>query len=131
MDLFSLLEGYGISRALLAIPISALAAFAVLILGREYLNRVALKTASKFDDLVVGLLRTPIALSVFLGGIGYTVARVDIPDATRFLLRAVLLTGAVLYWSGVAMRGATLILGYLTRHQDRWNIVQRSWCRVR
>jgi MscS family membrane protein len=124
MNLESLLEGYTISRAILAIPISAVLAIVVDILGREYLKRVASKTASNLDDLAIQLLRHPIALSIFLGGIGYTIARVDLPDATRFLCRATLLSVAVLYWSGVAMRGATLLLGYLTEHQERWSLVQ-------
>lgn len=124
MNLESLLEGHMVSRAILAVPLSAVLAMIVDILGREYLNRVAKKTESNFDDRAVELLRHPIALSIFLGGIGYTIARIDLPDATRFLCRAILLSVAVLYWSGVAMRGATLILNYLTEHQERWSIIQ-------
>ncbi|MFT5686484.1 MAG: MscS family membrane protein [Myxococcota bacterium] len=124
MNLESLLEGDSISRAILAIPISIVLAMIVDVMGRWYLNQVAKKTASNFDDRAVELLRHPISLSIFLGGIGYTIARLDLPDATRFLLRATLLSVVVLYWSGVAMRGTTLILNYLTEHQDRWKVVQ-------
>ena len=124
MEFITWLEGYSVSRAILAIPISAALAFVVDLLGREYLNRVAKKTSSNFDDLAIDLLRTPIALSILLGGIGYTVAGIELPDATRFLCRSVLLSVAVLYWSSVSMRGATLVLAYLTEHQDRWKLIQ-------
>ena len=124
MEFMSWLEGDSVSRAILAIPISAVLAMLVDLMGREYLNRVAKRTASNFDDRLIGLLRRPIALSILLGGIGHALARVDLPDATRFLCRSVLLSVAVLYWSSVAMRGSTLLLAYLTEHQERWQIIQ-------
>ena len=124
MNWESIIDAIPVSRAVLSIPLSVILAIVVDFLGREYLTRVASKTVSNFDDRAVELLRHPVALSVFLGGVGYTVARLDIPEATRFLCRASLLSVAVLYWSSVAMRGASLILGYLTEHQDRWKIVQ-------
>ena len=124
MEFMSWMEEHSMSRAILAIPFSAVLAIVVDFLGREYLKRIAEKTASNFDDLAIELLRTPIALSIFLGGIGFTAARVDLPDATRFLIHAALLTVAILYWSHVARRGATLVLAYLTENQDRWKLIQ-------
>ncbi len=124
IDLVRLLESYGLSPSLLAIPVSILLALLADFIGKVLLTQVADRTASDLDNHLIELLRPPIAASILLGGIGYTIAHIGLSAPSHFLLRALLLSAAILYWTYVAMQVSSLLLAWLTEHQERWSVVQ-------
>ncbi|MEM9558533.1 MAG: mechanosensitive ion channel family protein [Acidobacteriota bacterium] len=91
---------------------------------RRIVARLARKTTTQFDDKVVELLRRPVFLTVFLFAlaIAFELLRLP-PQVTRFTVN-VLQTLVVLTWLGAGFPICGLVLDTLSRHRDRFRVVE-------
>lgn len=99
---------------------------------------IARRTRSDTDDKIIEMLHRPVFLSVVLFGLGLAARQIDfglqMADAaegakyeaslpTR-VTHSALTTIAIFIWLTFSIRFAKLILGFLSRHQDRFAMVQ-------
>ncbi len=109
----------------LAILVAAmLAGYLVEILTARVLLGLARKTATDLDDEIVKALRRPLFVSVVLAGVWFALQRFGLSEAVLFLARGLLVTAAVLYWSGAGMKIGKLILERLAERADDFRFVQ-------
>jgi len=110
---------------LIAILVAAvLVALLVELTTTRVLMRLASKTRTDLDDVIIAAIRRPLFLSVFLVGAWFGLSRLDPSDAARFVTRAGLITLAVLLWSSAAMRVGKALLTHLAGSVGQGGVVQ-------
>lgn len=85
---------------------------------------VTARTKSGIDDQLILALRGPVAYSLFLGGLGWAVASLELQGTIGFVLPAIIKTIAVLIWSSAAMRLGSIFLEVMSRHRERLAWIQ-------
>jgi len=88
------------------------------------LTRLTRKTASAIDDQALGMLHKPIRYSVLLAGLSVAITQVGLPEPFSFMAFGTIKTLAVVIWLLLATRLTLLILDWMTRHPDRFHVVQ-------
>ncbi len=86
------------------------AAYAVEIVVRRVLMRLASKTKTDLDDQVIEALRQPIFVSVVCGGLAWAADVVQTQGMPRFLAFATLKSIAIVIWSVAAFRVTAILL---------------------
>ena len=94
-----------------------------LITARVVLTLVR-KTRTDLDDAIVAAARRPLFMSVVLAGAWFAGLRLQIPPAGRFAFKGVLVTVAVLMWSGAGTVIGRLVLERLAVHGSERRLVQ-------
>jgi len=109
----------------LAILLGALVSgWIVEMLTARVLLKLTEKTRTDLDDQIVEACRRPLFSSVVLAGAWFALLRFDLPPTGRFVSRGVLITIAVLLWSGAGMRIGKLVLARLAARADDIRFVQ-------
>ena len=89
-------------------------------------RRLTSKTETDFDDKVVAILHRPIFTTVALIGLILATYRLDLSDSTERYTVTIVQTILVIVWILFALRFFRLLLGTMTRREDRFEIVQRT-----
>ena len=111
-------------QALLAIAGSVVvAALAEYVLVRVF-ARMAARTSTQLDDLVVASLRRPIFYSVIFVGWRYAMLKFEISDAAERIGIAALETLAIVVWTGALMRIGSALLRTMSYHARPNSVVQ-------
>lgn len=92
--------------------------------ARKLLARLAARTETELDDIVVAQLGGPIALSVAFTGFWFAIDRLQLPEPYPYVIRGILLSGVVVWWSTAAAHVITSFLEVLAKHQDELSIVK-------
>ncbi len=105
-----------------------LLSFVVAFLGEHLLVRVfarlAAKTATTLDDLVINSLRRPIFYSVIFIGTRYAMTHVDLTAEVERSIIASLQTLAIVVWTGALMRVGSAALRTASYHAKPTSVVQ-------
>ena len=100
----SLMDEHPHLEALAIIVAALLAGYLVEILTTRVLLGLARKTETDLDDAIVAAIRRPLFASVVLAGGWLALQRLGPSEIILSVARGLLVTVAVLYWSGAAMR---------------------------
>ena len=103
-----------------------LLAFLTDVVFTRIIRRLATRTTTDVDDRIIDGLHKPIFFSVVLIGIYLAIERLEIHNLYEQALARVLATVAVLIWAAVLMRVSRLVLEVLSRHRDRFTVVDRG-----
>lgn len=115
-------EPYVVALGLVAV--SVVAAFALELVLRLTLGRLANRTKTDLDDKIFEALRLPIFVSVLLLGIYAAGIRVQLSQHPQFFLRGVLQTVAVFLWSRACSQVGGFALDALTAKAETTDLVQ-------
>ena len=129
MDVFHLwLREYGPNEWLRALIIAgASLAVAVLVdwIVLRLIGRWTRKTTTDVDDRLVSMLHAPLFVSVIVVGLMLATIQLPLAEFSEWLTLAILETIVIGLWMLFAVRFTRLSLEVLSRHQDRFRIVQR------
>ena len=103
---------------------SIIAAFFVEVIVTRVLLRLTRKTRTTVDDDIVLAIKKPLFFSVVLIGIGQALIQVGLAENIRSLINKVLITLAVLLWTGAGMRVGKSLLGALARRAGPQKLAQ-------
>jgi len=108
-----------------AIMVGALvvALFVNLVVSR-WLAILTRKTKTDVDDRILQTVRRPIFSSVLLLGLYWASIEIKLDKTGSLVLHGVLKTLAVVIWTAALMRLGTLLLQTISRHSERFFIVQ-------
>ena len=113
-----------IVRAAAILVGSVLAAFLInTFLGRWVLKLTA-KTRTDLDDRLVTSLRQPLFITVLLLGVAWASFQFKLPKNYTFVIYAALKSVAILVWASALMKLGTALLGIISRHAGKVNLVQ-------
>jgi len=125
-EIAEFLERYPYLEALTVIVGFTVLAWVVDRLLTGTLQRLADRSATEFDDSLVGLLHRPIFVTVGFVGLILATGQLDLsPTLERNTVLAVQ-TILVLVWVFFGIRFLRLVLGTMKRHPDRFGMVQHS-----
>jgi MscS family membrane protein len=74
------------------------------------LARLAARTQTELDDVVLSLLKRPVYLSFLLVGLGWSVLLLDLPEALTHTALSLLQSIAIILWSGSLFRIGSIFL---------------------
>lgn len=121
--LYDLLEHPWI-QALIALVLSIVGAFLLRRLLVRVLAKLAGRTATTLDDIVVAALERPIFYSIILGGIAYALSLLSLNPKVAVLSTASLKTIAIIVWTGAVIRICTAVLTTMSYHARPTSVVQ-------
>ena len=124
MILPSILEGPRVHAILVACG-AVVAAVVVDWIFRVVVRRLAGRTKTEVDDVIVGAVRRPLAATVLLFGLWASFQGLTLPHPVPFVTRGVLMSIGVLYWAIVVAQIFSTILDALTR-RDRGAVNVRT-----
>ena len=113
-------------QSLLVLGGSIIAAFLTDLIFSRVLRRLASKTKTDIDDRILEGLHKPIFFSVVLIGIYVAIQRLEIQNVYEKVFGRVLMTVAILIWAGVLIKVSGLVLEVLSRHRDRFKLIDRA-----
>jgi len=90
---------------------------------RRVLRRLTRKTQTTLDDVVIDAIRRPLFVSILFAGIGVAMPKLEPTETTLYVVQGILITLAVLLWSGALFRSAKAFLGVLAARQDEFAVV--------
>ncbi|MDX1384508.1 MAG: hypothetical protein R3190_12730, partial [Thermoanaerobaculia bacterium] len=105
---------------------SVIAAAIVDLVFTRIIRRLTARTRTDVDDRIITGLHKPIFLSVVLAGLYLAIERLEIHSLYEVVLGRLLATIAVIVWTVVAVRIAKLVLEVLSRHEDRFRLIDRG-----
>jgi small-conductance mechanosensitive channel len=85
---------------------------------------IASRTTTDFDDQVLSAVRAPMVLTWVLAGTWYAVITLRPPDPAPYVLTGLLMTVGVVTWTLAGFRTSKALLGMLTTHQHRMDVIQ-------
>lgn len=88
------------------------------------LSRVTSRTRSDLDDELIRQLHRPIANSVILAGAAIALSLIQAPAPIPFIGFGLIKTLVILIWMTFAIRVSLLVLDWMTRHPERFTVVQ-------
>ena len=109
-DMFSDLLEVPWVQALLTLVLSIVGAYLLRRLIVRVLAKLAGRTATNLDDIVVAALERPIFYSIILGGIAYSLDLLDPSPRIDRISSASLQTLAIIVWTGAIIRIGTAVL---------------------
>ena len=86
--------------------------------------RWARRTETTLDDTIIAMMHRPIRNTVVIMGLELATVRLPLPATPEFVTLALLNTILIWVWLRVALKTSRLVLGFLSRHQDRFEMVQ-------
>ena len=84
---------------------------------RVVVRRLAGRTKTDVDDVIVGAIRRPLAATVLLFGLWASFQGLELPHPVPFVTRGVLMSIGVLYWAIVVAQIFSTILDALMRRE--------------
>ncbi len=90
----------------------------------RFLRRLAERTRTRLDDVVLAELRRPLAASVLFIGAWFALQRLGYAGTLDYVGKGVLLTVAVLLWTRAGMRVSATLLEALAENVDRYHFIQ-------
>ena len=115
---------YAAIRSATIVLASILAAWLVEVLARRVVMRIAARTASTLDDLLVREMRRPLYLSVVLLGLSLAVTESGASPSIREPIDGVLATIAILLWTLAVNRVCSTLLQQLSDRARAGALVQ-------
>ena len=94
-----------------------------LFLGRWVLKLTA-KTKTDLDDRMVASLQKPLFVTVLLLGIAWASMQFQLKPYPKFVMFAALKSVAIFIWSTALMKFGTALLGVVSRHAGKVDLVQ-------
>ncbi len=88
------------------------------------LTKLTRRTKSPIDDQALEMLHKPIRHSVLLAGLSVAITLVQPPAPFDFMAFGAIKTLVVVIWLLMGTRLTLLILDWMTRHPDRFHVVQ-------
>ncbi len=104
-------------HAILVACSAVVAAVVVDWIFRVVMRRLAGRTKTQVDDVIVNAIRRPIALTVLLFGLWISLQGLALPHPVPFVTRGLLMSMATLYWAIVVAQILSIILDALARTQ--------------
>ncbi|MEZ4380000.1 MAG: mechanosensitive ion channel family protein [Nannocystaceae bacterium] len=123
-DMFSDLLEIPWVQALLTLALSIVGAFLLRRLIVRVLAKLAGRTATNLDDIVVAALERPIFYSIILGGIAYSLELLEPSPRITRISSASLQTLAIIVWTGAIIRIGTAVLQTMSYHARPNSVVQ-------
>jgi small-conductance mechanosensitive channel len=111
-------------QALIVLGTSLVCLVLVDLVMRKVLLRIAQRTATDLDDLLVEAIRFPVAVSILVLGLGSALARIALPVPLPFILSGICYTVAVLAWTTAAFTLSEPLFDRLSRYQGRARWIQ-------
>ena len=124
LDVFFELLEHSSFKAALALGGSILLAFVLRRIVVKVLAKLAGRTATTLDDLVVQALERPIFYSILLAGVDYAFDILELADKASRITTAALKSVAILVWTGALIRIGSAILQTMSYHARPTSIVQ-------
>jgi small-conductance mechanosensitive channel len=106
-------------RALLVVLGSVVVAKIVDLLVSRVLLRLTLRTDTDLDERVIGLMHRPVFITVVLIGLYLAAVLLELDEAVRRAIVALIQTFAVLIWTVTGLRLASALIGGLGDAADR------------
>ena len=88
------------------------------------LTRLTAKTRTSADDDIIEACRGPLVSIVFLIGVGWALAGLNMPERPQFVLLAIVKSLGIIYLSLAATRVTKVLLGTISRQVDRISFIQ-------
>lgn len=121
--------------SLQAIPL--LAPLLILILGwllarlaqwliTRSLGSLTRRTQTQVDDKIIALVKRPVFLTVFLFFAGVASKSTGLPEGMERIVLKVLMSLAVIIWTGAVFGLLHIFLETLSRHRDKYRIITRK-----
>ncbi len=111
-------------QALIALILSIVGAYLLRRLIVRVLAKLAGRTATNLDDIVVAALERPIFYSIILGGIAYSLSLLDLNAKFAVISTASLKTIAIIVWTGAIIKICTAVLQTMSYHARPTSVVQ-------
>jgi len=111
-------------QALIALVLSIVGAYLLRRLIVRVLAKLAGRTATTLDDIVVSALERPIFFSIILGGIAYALSLLSLNPKVAVFSTASLKTIAIIVWTGAVIRICTAVLQTMSYHARPTSVVQ-------
>lgn len=96
--------------------------FEVAIIG--VLSRLAARTKTNLDDLILDLLRRPIYVSLLLIGLSWSAREVEPPAPLLHTIKALLFSIAIVLWSFTLLRIGALLLKEVAKRGKEGSVLQ-------
>ena len=106
------------------IVLSFVAASLVEVVSTRVVLRLAQRTRTELDDKIVEAVRRPLFFSTALLGLGLAWRRLTSLGTARFVGEAVLITIAVLLWTGAALKVGKAVLNAFSSQAERFQVIQ-------
>jgi len=103
---------------------SAIGAFIVDFITTRILMRLARKTKTKVDDEIIAALRRPLFFSVFFIGLSIALGYTSPTPKIHSTSNRILITLAILLWTGAGMRISKSVLGAMARSLDENRLIR-------
>jgi len=110
-------------HALAILLASVLIGFVTDLVVRRVLRRLTRRTKTTLDDVIIDSMRRPLFVSVLFAGIGVALPKLEPTETTLYVVQGLLITVAVLLWSGALFRSGKAFLGVLAARQDEFAVV--------
>lgn len=121
--LFELIQAHPQLHAVAILLGAVLAGFIADLVVRRVLRRLTRRTQTTLDDVIIDALRRPLFVSVLFAGIGVALPKLEPTETTQYVVQGLLITIAVLMWSGALFRSGKAVLGVLAARQDEFAVV--------
>lgn len=112
------------ARAVSVLGAAIILAGLINVLLSRWLPRLTARTKTDVDDQLVAALRSPLFVSVVLGGINIALLLLSVDEPFYGYSLSFLKTLGIIVWTTFFSRLARLILGALARNHDRFTFVQ-------
>lgn len=123
-EVFNDLLEHRFVQALLALTLSIAGAYLLQRLLVRVLAKLAGRTATNLDDIVVAALERPIFYSIILGGTAYSVSLLGLNVKVVAIVTATLKTIAIIVWTNALIRIGTAVLQAMSYHARPTSVVQ-------
>ncbi len=90
---------------------------------RRVFKRLAARTKTELDDVFIAAIRRPLFWSFLLAGSGIAIERLGPPDTASYIIEGLLITIAVLMWTGAGFTIGKSLLDLLSRRAESVPIV--------
>lgn len=124
LPLFSVLGPYLLVQAAVIVLLSWILSRIVDRVLSRVIGRWTSRTKNTFDDNLIEILHRPLRLAVILIGLGIATLWLKMPATPTFATLAILKTIAIAVWLQFSMQFARMLIGYLSKKEHSFNIVQ-------
>lgn len=90
---------------------------------RRVFKRLAARTKTELDDVFIAAVRKPLFWSFLLAGFGIGIQRLGPPETANYIIEGMLISIAVLMWTGAGFAIGKSLLDLLSRRADSVSIV--------
>jgi len=96
---------------------------AVDLIVTRVIRRLVARTKTTLDDVVIDSVRRPLFVTVLFGGLGMAVTHLAPSESVLYVTQALLISVAVLMWSGAFFKSGKAVLAALAGNHERFPLV--------